>query len=140
MERARIELKAHQAEVAAEIRKSTVLTRVDEALSALDNTVLALEKFAKHLASAEPGDERPCDACGRKGISLEQAGKTHAYLAKVVNELTRLLQFERGKPDQRTEVTGVADLMKALTNEQFDTVQRWYEEGMQRDAEGGRPN
>lgn len=124
----------HFAETAAELRKSSVLNRVEEALSALDYSVLAMERLAKHMASLDPAEAQPCEACGRKGISIEQAGKTHAYMAKVVNEVTRLLQFERGKPDSRQEVVGLADLMKVLTEEQFETLNKWYEEGMQRDG------
>lgn len=130
----------YRSAVASEIRRNSVLTRIDEALSAADNAALALNKLSEHLAQYDFSSENPCEACGRKGMSVEAAGKTQAYIAKVLNETTRLLQFERGKADSRTEVVGVADLMRALTNEQFEQVDRWYREGLERDAANRGPH
>lgn len=128
----------HRREVLDELSKSTVLANPEDAVRALDFTVTSLLKIAEHMASIDYGRENPCDACGRKGISPSEAGKTTAYMAKVVNELWRLIDFARGKADRRTEVVGIGELMKVLTNEQFAQVQKWYEEGL--DAENRRPN
>jgi hypothetical protein len=125
-----------RAQTIAEIRKSSVLNRVEEAVNALDFSAEALEKLSKHMAGIDYGSEKPCDKCGRKGVSPEVGGKTLAYLAKVVNEQTRLLEYQRGNADSRTEITGVAELMKALTDEQFAQVNSWYEEGLRRNGAG----
>lgn len=127
-------------QVVAEIRKSSILNRVEEVLNALDYSAQAMESLSKHLAGIDYGSEKPCEKCGRKGVSPEVGGKTLAYLAKVVDAQTRLLEFQRGNADSRTEITGVAELMKVLTNEQFTQVNTWYEEGLARDAETRRPS
>lgn len=127
----------HREEVLDELRRSSVLNNPEEAVNALEFAVRALAKLAEHMAGLDLGRENPCDACGRKGVSLEAAGKTTAYMAKVVNEGWRLLDFARGKADHRTEVTGVAELMKVLTDEQFSQVNKWYEEGLNRGATPG---
>lgn len=110
--------------IADELAKTSVLTKSKAAVNALNHATLALEKLAIHMASMEFGDERFCEACGRKGISADAAGKTLAYLAKVVNEQARLLEYAKGKPDSRTEVTGLADLMRLLDPQEFETVSK----------------
>jgi hypothetical protein len=118
--------------IEAELRKSSVLTETQAALNSLDYATLALEKLSKHLASIDFGGEKPCEHCGRKGLSPEVGGKTLAYIAKVVNEQARLIQFAKGAPDSRTEVTGLGDLLKVLSNEQFEQVSTWIDEGTKR--------
>ena len=117
-------LDAYSKAIADELRKTSVLTKSDAAINSLNHATLALEKIAVHMAGLDYGNENPCEACGRRGLSAEAAGKTFAYIAKVVNEQARLLEFAKGKPDSRTEVTGLADLMKLLSNEEFETVSR----------------
>ena len=114
--------KTYAQALAAELRRSTPLTKSKDAIEGLNYAATALKKLAVHMASIEFGEEKFCEHCGRKGISPEAGGKTLAYLAKVVNEEFRMLEFAKGKPDQRTEVTGLADLMKLLTNDEFKTV------------------
>ena len=117
-------LDAYSKAIADELRKTSVLTKSEAAINSLNHATLALEKLAVHLSSVDYAAENPCEVCGRKGISTEAAGKTFAYVAKVVNEQARLLEFAKGKPDSRTEVTGLADLMKLLSNEEFETVSK----------------
>ncbi len=123
--------------IAAELRKSSVLTKVEAALNSLDYSSTALENLSRHMAGIKFADEKPCETCGRKGISAEAGGKTLAYIAKVVNETARLLEFAKGKPDSRAEVTGLADLFKVLPNDQFEQVSAWIDEGLKRiEADG----
>jgi len=125
-------LDAYSKTIADELRKSSVLTKSEAAINSLNHATLALEKLAVHMSSLDYGSENPCDACGRKGISSEAAGKTLAYLAKVVNEQARLLEFAKGKPDSRAEITGLADLMKVLNPEEFTTVSEIIETASKR--------
>lgn len=125
-------LDAYSKAIADELRKTSVLTKSEAAINSLNHATLALEKLATHMSSLDYAGENPCDVCGRKGISAEAAGKTFAYVAKVVNEQARLLEFAKGKPDSRTEVTGLADLMKLLSNEEFETVSKIIDEASRR--------
>jgi hypothetical protein len=118
--------------IEAELRKSSVLTEVEAAVNSLNYASKALEKLSKHMASIDYGDQNPCEHCGRRGISPEAGGKTLAYVAKVVNEQARLLEFAKGKPDSRTDVVGIGELLKVLTGEQFTQVSAWIDEGMKR--------
>lgn len=117
-------LDAYSKAIADELRKTSVLTKAEAAINSLNHATVALEKIAIHMASLDYGNQNPCEACGRRGLSVEAAGKTFAYIAKVVNEQARLLEYAKGKPDQRTEVTGLADLLKILSNDEFEQVSR----------------
>lgn len=115
--------------LAAQIKEQTVLENATEAKEALGSTVLAMRNLSRHLAKIDFGETNPCDQCGRKGLSAQQSGQTLAYFAKMVNEITRLLQFAKGEADSRTEVVGLGDLLKYLDNDKFDQVTKWIEEG-----------
>lgn len=120
--------------IEAELRKSGILANGTPTLNAVDNTASALEKLSKHIASIDFGGQNPCEACGRSGLSPEASGKLLAYLAKVVDELTRLVEFAKGKPDQRVEVANLNDLMRvlqALPNEKFLVASKLIEEAIE---------
>jgi hypothetical protein len=121
-----------RAYIESELRKSSVLTKVEAAINSLDYASEALEKLSKHMASIDYGNQDACEHCNRRGISPEAGGKTLAYIAKVVNEQARLLEFAKGKPDSRTDVVGLAELFKVLTGDQFMQVSEWIDEGMKR--------
>ena len=57
------------------------------------------------------------------------AAKTISYLAKMVDEVVRLMEFAKGAPDSRSEVVGLSDLLKVLTQEQFYQLQDWIAAG-----------
>jgi hypothetical protein len=128
--------KAHNQAVIDELRNSTILPNPGEAVSALEHAIIALEKLSHHISGMGYEDYRYCEVCGRKGLTPEEAGKTLAYMAKVVNELTRLFEFAKGKPDSRTEVMGLNDLMRLLSNEQFVTLTGWLEAGTDAEVRG----
>lgn len=108
---------------------SNSITEVDAAIDGLNSAVLAFQKLAKHLEGVDYANEKPCDICNRRGISPEQAGKTIAYVAKVINEIERLLQFAKGEADTRTEVVGLKELLKFLKPDQFALLNQWITEG-----------
>lgn len=70
-----------------------------------------------------------CEACKRSGPTTESLGKTFSYVAKTIDEVHRLMEFAAGRADSRHEVVGLADLLQYLTNEQFQQVQAWIDEG-----------
>ena len=127
----------HLAAVVEELRNSTVLPLPDEAVASLRNTIEALEKLSAFVNSLDYKTYRYCEVCERTGLDPESASKTALNMAKMVSDLSRLFEFAKGKPDSRTEVTGIADLMKLLTNEQFTTLTGWLE---QADAPTQRPH
>ena len=108
---------------------SNSITEIDAALEGLDASVRTFRNLANHLASIDLANERPCEVCNRRGISVEQAGKTVAYVAKVIDGIERMLQFAKGDADQRTEVTGLKELLQYLKPDQFEQLNRWIEEG-----------
>lgn len=57
-----------------------------------------------------------------------------AHTTKCADELTRLIHFTQGKPDQRPELVGM-DWLRALSTEQLHQVQAWIAENSTRDAE-----
>lgn len=67
-----------------------------------------------------------------EGMKVQDLAKTATLLSKQIDEITRLLELLRGQPDQRMEVSGLGDLLKFLTNDQFAEVSKWIDEGMER--------
>lgn len=95
----------------------------EDAWETLSNSVLAMKKVSQQLLAADyDGDF--CSVCKRKGPSPESLAKTLSYTAKTVDEITRLLEFAQGRADSRPD-NGIADLMKLLTPEQWQTFQSW---------------
>jgi hypothetical protein len=92
-----------------------------EIRTAINSLVVSLGKIVKHLETSELA-----------GMRADVASKVAMNLTKAVDELTRLMALIQGNPDQRTEVVGLADLLKVLSNEQFEQVSRWIDEGMER--------
>ena len=121
--------------ILGELRKSTVLNEVDRASNSLDHSVKAMEKLSVYLSELDYGEQNQCSECGRKGLTAEQGGKTLAYIAKMVNEITRLLQFAKGEPDSRTEIKGLDTLLAYLSRDQFDQLTTWIEEGQHGEAQ-----
>ncbi len=56
-----------------------------------------------------------------------------AHTTKMVDELTRLEEFAKGKPDSRPDLGG--EWLKALTDEQLEQVSRWLEDNERAEAE-----
>jgi hypothetical protein len=95
----------------------------EDAWEALSNSVKVMKEVSARLLKADyEGDY--CEHCERKGQSPESLAKTLSYVAKTVDEVTRLLEFSQGRADSRPD-NGIADLMKLLTPEQWNTFQSW---------------
>lgn len=56
-------------------------------------------------------------------VKAKDKGQLLAYLAKAVDQLSRLVQFSQGEADTRTEVT-VASLLPHLLPEELDIFDR----------------
>ena len=94
-----------------------------ECYEVLIDSVRVMKIVAKKLKEADyDGDF--CPKCKRKGSSPESLAKTLSYVAKTVDETTRLLEFAKGNVDSRPD-NGLAELIKVLTPEQWQTFQGW---------------
>lgn len=92
--------------------------------------IKALEKIMSLLADEiDYKGQKPCEECGRKGMSAEQAGKTAAYVCKTVLETTQVLEKAQTAQRLRAEQRGnLSDLLQYLTPEQFKIVDGWISE------------
>lgn len=98
--------------------------------NAVNYALEALQKQAKVLAQAKYDTTKP-----------ELVGRTAAYTAKVIDEITRLTAFAKGGPDSRIETQSAAaeqtayeEIFSRLTNEQFEIFHRWMREAKERKA------
>jgi len=78
-----------------------------EAKKAVNSGITALKRAAEELAHADFASMKP-----------EIAARTAAYLAKMIDEVSRLIEFAAGKADSRPEVTVSAFLLE-LTDEEL---------------------
>jgi hypothetical protein len=109
----------------------------EDAWEALSNSVKVMKDVSARLLTADyDGDY--CEECKRKGQSPESLAKTLSYVAKTVDEVTRLLEFAQGRADSRPD-NGIADLMKVLTPEQWNTFQSWISGQQSIDVTNGQP-
>lgn len=95
-----------------------ILNNPEDAMMAVDNQAKALRYMSEMLNSPET-------LAKMKKQSPEQLAKTLSYVAKTMDETARLLEYAAGRADSRTEVVGLSDLLKYLSNEQFEQVQGW---------------
>ena len=95
----------------------------EDAYAALSNSVKVMKIVSEKLAEADYEGEY-CPECKRKGMAPESLAKTLSYVAKTVDETTRLLEFTQGRADSRPD-NGIADLMKLLKPEQWEIFQGW---------------
>lgn len=105
-----------------------IIRKEKELGKALDNCCVTMENITAQLAATDYTQTFPCEHCGRRGLEPAEAGKTLSYLAKMVNDITRLLEFAKGNADQRAEIKGLDELLKFLSHEQFQTVCKWMAE------------
>lgn len=107
-------------EIAARL-DSVVLKHRSTAEGAIRNAIIALDKIARELAEQD-----------YTGKDADKIARTGAYLAKIVDETVRLIEFLDGNPDSRPDL-GIADLLKFLTPEQFSQFQDWVKAGQNRE-------
>lgn len=112
------------------------------------DALAALSKQAKALRAMDYAllKERTvrCPACDAAVVvsapAPESLAKTMAQTAKMIDETARLVQFVRGKPDSRPEVSGLpVDVLKALTDAQLQQVMGWVEERARGEATADLP-
>lgn len=110
----------------------SILRNKEHAEETIDNALKFLKQVSATLL-ATPLDGDYCPECKRKGPTPESLGKTFSYVAKTVDELARLMEFASGRADSRQETVGFADLVRYLTNEQFQTVMKWVGENQSKE-------
>ena len=101
---------------------SVVLKNRSTADEAIRNSIIALDKIARELAEQD-----------YTGKEADKIARTGAYLAKIVDETVRLIEFLDGNPDSRPDL-GIADLLKFLTPDQFSQFQEWVRVGQTREV------
>ena len=101
-----------------DVRSFLTIRETDRAVDSLNDAIVAMAKIAKVMKEADYSTMKPTDAA-----------KTISYLAKMVDEVVRLMEFAKGAPDSRSEVVGLSDLLKVLTQEQFYQLQDWIAAG-----------
>ncbi len=117
------------------IRKGATIADTAPGLAAIANSFKALLKLSEYMMEYDVSGSHYCPECGRKGISFEQAGKSAAYLSKVINDTVRLMEFHQGNADSRAEVTSpMTDMVQKLTSDQLATVLRWMDENEPRES------
>ena len=63
---------------------------------------------------------------GTMKLEPDKAARMLSYTAKVIDEITRLISFSKGKPDSRPDLGN--GWMAGLTEKQLSQVQEWIEE------------
>ena len=102
-----------------------VLNNPEDATIAVDNQAKAIRMMSELLNDTKTIEKL-------KNSSPEAIAKTLSYVAKTMDETARLLEYAAGRADSRSEVVGLSDLLKYLTNEQFEQVQIWIGAGSKR--------
>jgi len=108
--------------IGKDVKSFMTITEGDKAIESLNHAILAMAKIAKVMKDADYEGMKPTDAA-----------KTMSYLAKMVDEVVRLMEFAKGNPDSRPDV-GLGDLLRFLTNEQFNQFNEWVSAGKARDV------
>ncbi len=102
-----------------------ILNNPEDAVIAVDHQAKAMRFMSEMLTSDEFFQK-----C--KKMTPDVLAKTLSYVAKTMDETARLLEYAAGRADQRTEVVGLSDLLKYLSNDEFSQVQLWLQAGMKR--------
>ena len=108
---------ARRSESSVARSESVVLRDRSTAEQAISDSIVALQKIAAELKDQD-----------YRGKDPDKIARTGAYLAKIVDETCRLIEFLDGNPDSRPDL-GLGDLLKYLTAEQFRQFQGWVEAG-----------
>lgn len=93
----------------------------DQAMKAVNSSLRTIERLTAYL-----------ETCSFDHMRVSEAAKTATYLSKMVDEMARLVELVQGRADSRTE-TKISEL-DYLTNEQFQQLCIWVEEGKTRQA------
>ena len=108
--------------IGKDVKSFMTITESGKAIQSLNDAIVAMAKIAEVMKHAD-----------YTGMKPENAAKTMSYLAKMVDEVVRLMEFAKGNPDSRPDV-GLGELLRFLTNEQFKQVNDWIALGKARDV------
>lgn len=127
-------LTAPPGSISAAMRENVLLRHGKHIDKTLSDGIEFLKKTAAKLLSTDL-DSNFCPECKRSGPTPESLGKTFSYVAKTIDEITRLMEFASGRADSRQETTGFAELAKHLTNAQFAQVMTWVAENQNKEVD-----
>jgi len=98
---------------------------------AINDAVAGLQQLAKRFR--EEG--------GSDSIKPQDIPKNLSYMAKMIDEVTRLVSFVRGGPDSRIEAqveasqdAAVDSFLRGFTNDQVQQMREWSRENQERKA------
>ena len=91
---------------------------LDVACQAIQDAVEALKKQAEALKQSTYDRNKP-----------DSIARAFHHTAKVIDEITRLMEFAKGHPDSRPDLG--SDWLRVLTDEQLAQVMRWVKENEQ---------
>lgn len=104
--------------IGRDVKSFMVIRETDAAINSLNDAIIAMSKIANQMKNADYSEMKP-----------GEAAKTMSYLAKMVDEVVRLMEFAKGNADSRSEVVGLTDFLQYLTKDQFNQLQGWIEAG-----------
>lgn len=111
------------------LKRASTIADETKAYGSIDAGFESLQNVTAYLKNFDIAGQHYCETCGRKGVSYESAGKVASYLAKILNDTVRLMEFHKGNADSRAETkTPMQDLVKSLTSDQLSTVLKWMDE------------
>jgi len=110
-----------------------VLANEPECREAMEHAAKALRNISKALAETDYEYYLPCDECHRQGLSPDKLAKAGADVGRMIDQVTRLLEYAQGNADSRSEIKGLDDLLKFLTTDQFAKVCAWIEAGSKKE-------
>lgn len=119
-------------EAAQGIGVQKILNNPEDARIAVDHQAQAMRAMSELLNSPETMEKI-------KKMKPDALAKTLSYVAKTMDETARLLEYAAGRADSRSEVVGLSDLLKYLSNDQFEQVQAWIAVGTKRENTGTKP-
>lgn len=92
---------------------------LDDVKEGVQAGVVTLKNFLRELQRRSAAEEMKAESVGN-------ISKAASQVTKAIDELYRLAQFAKGRPDSRPEAVG--DVLGALTAEQRHTVETWVRE------------
>lgn len=97
---------------------------------ALADGMEILHDIKAHLKKVDWDNDAPCESCQRKGYDPVACGKILTYVTKAIDQVARLVELLKGNADQRVATDGgqLQDLLRLLTQDQFNVVVGWMEE------------
>ena len=101
----------------------------NEASKAIKDALEGMSKLAARFKGE--GDK------GYEQVKPSDIPKNLSYMAKMIDEISRLMQLLDGKPDSRPQFQAAAmqEILSVFTDEQIRILQRWRKENQSNDTD-----